>query len=402
MIQKFSKFLFIIAFAALFSSCGSDDIIIPGSEDPKISFGGTSGADVTVKPCEAVTVSISASKGKTDLSAIEVTEDGTKVAIDRLNWKGTEPGGNPILLVGTDKSSVTGDLIIKANCSVGAKSVTVTIIDASGVKVSVVKKITTEAISPTSTYNGPDPVVVSVGVSNLFNFNVTKGSGKIVSVEVKEKGLAITDLTRLTFDGKAFATNPESLTAAYQDGFTGKSVGVKNATTGTYKYNFIFTDEFGLKTEKEVNVTIGTPTTFMKIGALFNQAGPVGSGGLDLDDATGTGSTSLLAEVADLGINANPVATNWKQEIKGVNDTELKILKVGAEVETTFLLSSVTLVDKIIELHGKGKSIVDGQKIIKGDIVTAKRGSKYYIFEVTGVTPTTNDNKDFYTVDIKH
>jgi hypothetical protein len=402
MIQRFSKFLFVAAFAAILSSCGEDGIVTPVTKDPKISFGGTSGADAIVKPCEAITLNIVASKGDAEMNAIEVTEDGAKVAVDRLTWKGNAVGGNPILLVGADRTSIASDLIVKANCAVGIKSVTVTIIDASSVKASAVKKITTEAVSPSLAYIGPDPVEASPGVANLFKFDVTKGSGKIVSLEVQENSLKITDLTRLTFEGTAFTTNPESLIAAYQDGFAGKSVGVKTAATGTYKYTFIFTDEYGLKTEKEVNVKVGTPTTFMQIGALFNQAGPTGFGGLDLDTAQGTGSTSLSAEVADLGINANPLATNWKQEIKGVNGTELKILKKGAEVDIEFKLANVTLVDQITALHAKGKDIAAGQKIIKGDVVTAKKGTQYYIFEVTEVTLTLNDNADFYTVDIKY
>jgi hypothetical protein len=401
MIQKFSKLLFVAVFAVFLSSCGSDTII-PGATDPKISLGTTSG-DVTVKPCEVVTINVVASKGDADLNAIEVTEDGTKVNIDRITWKGSAVGANPILLVGSDRSSVAADLSVKANCSVGAKTITVSIIDASNVKASATKKVTSEAISPSNKYNGPDPVVASIGISNLFSFDVTKGSGKIVSVEVQENSLKITDASRLTFDGKAFITNPESLTAAYQDGFTAKSIGVKNSVVGNFKYKFIFTDEFGLTTEKEVNVSVGSPITFSENGVLLNQAGPSGTGGLDLDNAKGTGSNDANAEIADLGVDLSlPTASNWRQSIKGINGTELKVLKRNAELEITFDLANVTLSEQIPTYHAKGKDIASGQKIVEGDVITAKKGTKYYIFEVAKVLVTTGDNTDSYSLNIKH
>lgn len=403
MIQKLSNLLFVVAFAAILSSCGSDTII-PGANDPKISFGTTTG-DVTVKPCEVVTINIVASKGDADLNAIEVTEDGTKIDIDRITWKGSPVGANPFLLVGSDKSSVAADLTVKANCAVGAKTITVSVIDASNVKASATKKVTSEAVSPSNKYNGPDPVVASVGISNLFNFDVTKGSGKIVSVEVQENNLKITDLSRLTFDNKAFTTNPESLSAAYQDGFVGKSVGVKNAVAGTYKYNFIFKDEFGLTTEKEINVSVGTPVATIINGVFFNQSGQQ-KGAIDLETgvAVSTVPLSTAAHVRDLGIDdSKPAATNWKQEIAGVNGTELKYFKKGDGLEITWELSQITLTEQISALHNSSKAKdVTGIKMSKGDIITAKKGSKYYIFEFADVIVTTGDNNDQYKVNIRH
>ncbi len=405
--QKIFKLLFLlVAFTAVFTSCTDDGGGTTVDNNPKITFDGTSGADAKVKPCEPLILKLTASKGSTDLNAIEVTEDGTKVSVDRISFKGVAVGGNPILLTGTDRTSLTGaELKVLANCAVGAKKISVSIIDAGNLKTTITKNVTTEAISPTSKFNGPDSLSnVSGGTTNLFNFDVTKGSGKIVSVEVQENGVKIADVTRLSFDGKAFTTNPETLAGPVTDGFTSKSVGIKLPTAaGRYKYTFIFKDEFGLATQKtDYVVNVGTPTTFMKVGALFNQAGPAGTGGLDLDGALGTGSGSLEAEVADLGIDGSmPNASNWKQQIKGVNGTELKVLK-KADFDINFSLANVKLVDQIAALHTnvKAKS-VDGQKIVKDDVITAKKGSKYYIFVVTDVVVTAADNNDKYQVDIK-
>jgi hypothetical protein len=407
MIQKNAKLLLMmLAFTAIFISCG-DEIVDPVSSSPKISFGGTTGNEAKVKPCEPVTMSLVASKGNSELNAIEVLEDGVKVAIDRITFKGAAVGGNPILLVGADRSALAADLIVKASCAVGSKNITVSISDASNAKTSATKKVTTEATSPSSKYNGPATVDAVPGVVNNFNFDVTKGSGKIISVEVQEASVKIADLTRLSFDGKPFTANPEALAAAFQPGFVAKSVGVKTPTApGTYKYNFIFKDEFGLATQQEVSVKVGVPTTFMKVGAFFNIQG-TNFGGLDLDDALNVAQNSSLSEVEDLGLNTDPdKAKNWKQEIKGVNGTSLKVLKRAAEVESTFTLSSVVFVDQIAALYAKGKDLAAGQKIVKGDIITAQKTIsgvvKYYIFEVTDVIVTPNDNNDKYQVDIKH
>ena len=398
-VKRTFKAIFLMAFTGfILSSCGEDSIV--GALDPTLAFSASTGADQTVKPSEVVKVTITATKGDNELNGIEVKEDGVKVNSDRLTFKGAAVGGNPILLLGTDRQGFTAELTIKASASSGQKSVTITVLDATSKSATVTKKITTEATPPTMKYNGPNPVEnVSTNTTNLFNFDVTKGSGKIASIEVQENGVKIADVTRLDFNGVKFTTNPETVTGTSVDGFVGKSVGIKTpATAGTYEYTFVFTDEFGLKVESKVTAKVGTLLSFSATGVLFNAAGPAGTGGLDLDTGEGTGSSDTKSEIKDLGIDSGaPVATNWLQKIQGINGTELKVAAPGTD------FTKIVFTEQILSLWTNGTAVSGATaKVGKGNQYVAKRGTTYYFFEVADVIATTNDNQDKYELNIKH
>ena len=84
-------------------------------------------------------------------------------------------------------------------------------------------------------------------------------------------------------------------------------------------------------------VSVGQPVATI-LGALFNQAGPSGTGGLDLDTGASLGSTNANVEVRDMGIDtALPLANNWRQKIAGVNGTEIRYVKPGRMVSVKTL-----------------------------------------------------------------
>ncbi len=400
--------LFLLFCSVLFIySCGEDTTGGGGTNtnNPKVTFGGNAGADETVAACQTLTMPLNATKGTNELNGIEVLEDGVKVAADRITFKGSTVGGNPFLLFGADRAALTNaELKVKASCNGGTKTISVSIIDALNNKTTVNKKVTVNATPPTSKYVGPAVVTdVTANTLNNFKFDVIKSGAKIVSVEVQEDSVKIADVSRLQFDGKTFTSNPEVLPATAQDGFIAKNVGVRlPAKPGTYKYNFIFRDEAGLSTSQQVTVSVGTPIGFTKFGIFWNQSGP-NFGGLDLDEGLNVAYTSSLAEIIDTGIDSTQTdkAKNWKQLIRGVNGTEIKLLKRAAEVEITWTLESIKYTDQIKSLFSIGKPVTN-QKIAKEDIIVAKKGDKFYILEVSNVIVTPNDNTDKYEVNIKH
>jgi hypothetical protein len=399
--KKLNQFFLFLSCAILLWSCTEDTAIVPANTPPSIFFNAGTGDDQTVTPGQEITTTISVTPGSEDLNALEVLEDGAKIDVFRITFRGGPVGGNPILITGTDTKGFTTELKIKASTGAGTKSIEVVAIDKVNKKTSAIKKVTTNATPPTSKYNGPAVVdnLVPNAINN-FSFDVTKGSGNISTIEVKENGVAI-DKARLDITGIAFTKNPEIMPVALQQGFTAKSIGVKsNSTPGTYEYTFIFTDIYGLKTEQKVSAKVGQPTTFMKLGVLFNSAGPTGNGGLDLDQGLGTGSASALAEIKDLGNESGTVV--WQQKITSVSPTELKQIIKPTQVPDNFALSSITFVSQISSLHSAGTLVGSASaKIKKGDVFTAKRDDKYYIFEVADVTVTSNDNLDNYSINIK-
>jgi hypothetical protein len=398
------KFSFYCLILFVLASCGTDPIDNnPTSNKPTVTFGGNAGANATVNPCEELVLPINASKATSELNAIEVLEDGVKVDVSRITFKGSPAAANPILLFGADRSTLTNvELKVKASCNSGDKTISVSIIDAGQNKTTVNKKVTTNAVPPTIKYTGPDSIALDANGKNLFRFDVTKGSGKLYSLEVQENGVKL-PVNRFDYEGTIFTSNPGILPASANGGFVGKGVTVtSNAAPGVYKYLFIFRDSLGLSTQKEIKVSIGKAFTFSKFGVFWNQSGPNG-GGFDLDEALTVAYTSSLAEIADNGIDSTQTdkLKNWKQTVQGVNGTEIRLLKKGAEVEASWTLASLKYTEQIQSLFGLGKSAAN-QKIVKGDIIVAKKASKYYILEVANVIVTPSDNEDKYEVNIRH
>lgn len=225
------------------------------------------------------------------------------------------------------------------------------------------------------------------------------------SIEVKENGLLV-DAGRIYLNELLFTSNPFPLPAQYQSGLTDAMVIVRTpATVGTYNYVVKITDANGLSSEIKYSIRVGAATS-IKRGVLLNQAGPNGTGGLDLDDAIGTPSASPLAEIKDEGTDfALPAESNWRQKISGVNGSEVRYIVPGMNgVNEAFDLSFVPYKEQLVSLWSSGVpfSSSTSNKVKLGDFFIVKNGDKYYLIETVGVviTPGVGDNSDYYEFDI--
>jgi len=149
-----------------------------------------------------------------------------------------------------------------------------------------------------------------------------------------------------------------------------------------------------------------------KRGILFNRAGPAGTGGLDLDEGEGTGSSDVEAEIKDNGIDTSvPNAQNWLQTISGVNGVELKYLVPGQNgLPGDFTFETTTLDVQISNTWGFGTDFSitnsDGEAssnpVNEGDMFIANKNGQYYLFVIREVNATGNDNNDNYVMDISY
>jgi hypothetical protein len=396
------------------SSCTGDGTTIdPTALAPAVSLETGTGiisADATVEPGAEFTVSVKGTKTDADMNTLTVEEAGVKVDIARVNI-----AANPLLLSGTERTSFTKSVKIKAHTTIGEKTYSFVVTDADGVKGTKSIKIKTNGTPPVVklAIAGTDNVTIPAGTTYVTAWDVKKGTSKLKTVEVLLNDVKVTDLSTLTYGspiGTAFTANPQAIAAADQDAFAQKIQVKIPAAPGVYKYTFVFTDESGLQNSQVVTITGGTPIITIP-GILLNQAGPTGTGGLDLDLGQGTGSADPNAEIRDMGINANSPATNWKQLIAGVNGSEIRAIKKGSNgVPETFSFDNITLKEEITALFDKGVAFtaMDGtikvsDKVANGDVFAVKNGSKVYLLLTKNVkiAPAAADNSDSYTFDVK-
>jgi hypothetical protein len=410
-IWSLKSLILLVGLGFFMSSCGEDTTTNPTGNAPTVSLvAGTDliSGDALVDVGQEFTVSVKGTKTDDDMNTLTVEEAGVKVDLGRLSI-----GGNPLLLSGTDKTSFTKSVKIKAHTSVGEKSYSFIVTDANGLKGTKSIKITTKGIAPTVKIVGSETVTIPTGTTYVTNWDVKKGTSKLKTVEVLLNDVKVTDLTTLTYGsptGTVFTANPQAIAAADQDAFLQKIQVKIPATPGTYKYTFKFTDETGLSASQVVTITGGTAVT-TKTGILLNQAGPAGQGGLDLDTGNGDiNSDDTNAEIRDMGINTNPVATNWKKQIAGVNGSEIKYIKKGTNgIPETFSFENITLKEEIAGLFDKGVAFTKmdatlkvSDVVVAGDLFIVKKGTTVYLLSTKDVKVTTADNKDSYTFDVKY
>lgn len=155
---------------------------------------------------------------------------------------------------------------------------------------------------------------------------------------------------------------------------------------------------------------ISTPLSRTLEGVLFNQAGPSGTGGLDLSMGTGTSSTSALAEIRDMGIDsAIPVGTeNWIRRIAPVNMTQLRMPSSAWVAENPF--ADVDSKEAILEAFNSSSVDLATSDVVNiGDIfvVFDARDDNYYLINTKNIfveteTAAPRNNNDRYVFDIKY
>jgi hypothetical protein len=284
------------------------------------------------------------------------------------------------------------------------------------------------SVDPTIEFLSTDPTGVassypttnfSVDALNTFAYvaiNALAGSEDLETLTVQEDGSNVpTD--RLSF--RDLQTNTDVLVQnpILLIGYANRAqweIGIKTAGTYTTKtYTIIVEDVKGNIASVSIDITTfdpGTPLTKTLQGVLLNQAGPSGTGALDLDDGEGVGTMgagSEKAEIRDWGIDlGQPVATNWRRQIGPINGTTVRY---AGGLPGDFKFADISTVEEIQAYYNAGTALPNSGGTVSnvvavGDYFVVKNaaGSRYYFLEVVEVTLTSSDNNDSYKFNIKY
>jgi hypothetical protein len=399
----------LVAMAAMFLTSCESDPTGPTNVKPVVTL--TSSSDITVEPGETFTVDFSASKGSDSaLKAVTVYEDGTKVPASRLTINGVAAASNAVLLFGNDVDGLTWSIDIVAH-SDAASTVTyeIEVQDEASQTQSVLVNVTTVGTPPSLTTTSPTMVEVDQDVKNLFRLTATKGSGDLVSIEVRENDQLV-DPSKIFWQviTMPVADNPFDLSEDLKAGFEKQELFIMTpASEGNFIYKVTITDEFGLTAQLTFDVTTkpsGTPVE-MLVGVLLNAAGPDGTGGLDLDTGSSTNSDDTAAEIKDNGININlPMDQNWLRTISPANNASMKYLRAGeGGLPEGFTFESIEFRENLGDLFENGVEFMGGSSEVVQieDVFIVSRDGKFWALEVIEIVTDLNNNDDSYKFDVK-
>ena len=218
----------------------------------------------------------------------------------------------------------------------------------------------------------PDPGFLAgdsdVIINEDFSVRVrlSTGDAQLRDLVIMEGG---SDLStdRFTINGGAIVSNnPLAFFGTDKDGVT---LDLTISPSGTEQvgdfitYAFTVTADDGEKASTDIVISIadvpGTPITTTLTGILFNQAGPAGTGGLDLDTGDGTGSSDASAELRDLGIDCTIPQTmeNWRAQFGTVNGAEM--VKVDQNQLENFNFDDVSITETIVDVYNNNSTALD-------------------------------------------
>lgn len=418
-------FFALLAFQLIFVSCEEDGSLTGGGGGifdtaPTVTLleeaGFETGA-VTLMPGETFKVKLSASGGTNDMNTINVLEDGVSIDLSRVAVDGSSAGANPILLFGADRTSFTKEVEVTVADTDGFYIYTFEVSDDGAVTsdlVTIAVTIAAQATPPSFTNGTSGMITADAGTLITIPLQATAGSAPMAFIVVTEGASEIMDLSRLYYGDimTNFSANPFPIPAVDQDALDTQVFLRVPTTPGTYNYQIFIIDanQEGSSIQFDIDVPLtGTPVDFL-IGQLLNAAGPIGQGGLDLDEGISTGSNDPMAEIKDNGIDIEmPASSNWRQQIAGTNGSEIRYLIPGQNgLSETFSFNSIMFKEQIVDIFANGQEFVESNlsnelvssQVNIGDIFIVKNGENYYIITVTNINITDDSNMDSYTVDV--
>lgn len=410
--HNFFKLTFFIAGMALLMTSCDPDLIDPIDEgDPVVSVTGVPSGDIDAGSEFTVTVNATPDAAN-QLKTVDVTENNSLVDFSRLTINGTPATANPILLFGDDKNGLNWNITIVAQSGASTSEYSVNVIDEGNNQSNFSFDVTTSVIEPVLIVTSSANIQVAPNSVLAFMTEFEKGTFDLESFAIYQNGELISDFERMayrdlsnTFDGNPYLLPDGDIEKATVTIY----LRVQDAPSSD-PYQFVVFDTEGNSSAFDFNVITITPVTEIT-GVLFNSAGPVGTGGLDLDDGVGTGSSSELAEIKDEGIDTDlPVASNWKRSISAVNGSVIKQLKPGENgLSETFSYDDVDAKETVVSIFESGEAFTltnSGGNLISasvnpGDMFTVNNGDNFYLLIVREVNTTEADNGDNYVIDIK-
>lgn len=283
-------------------------------------------------------------------------------------------------------------------------------------------------IGPNVTFTIADTNTVPMGTISIeFNLDALAGDVPMNSVEFLRDGVSLA-IEDVTINGAEASANPTLLFGDEKDDLSW-TVELAAHDAGEAVYEALVIDEDGESASSVAFVTVeefmGTALADTLTGVLFNQAGPAGTGGLDLDNGVGTGSSDADAELRDLGINCtiSHPNENWRQQIGTVNGAVM--VEVDPNFTENFTFDGVGTVEEIQAAFDAGTDLADGvsedqncnetpvtdvsDPVEIGDMFAVFANDTYYLVRVDDIfteavdptDPTIFSNADSYTLSIK-
>jgi len=410
--------LLLVAMASMFLySCSDDPVVGGGGTDVKPTVTLTTSSDITVDPVEVFTIDITASKGDSPLETVTVYEDGTTVPFSRMTYDGVDASANPALLFGTEMDGLTRSIGIEAQSSAATTvAFEVEVEDVAGEKASVFVNVTTVGTPPSLTTTSPTTVTTGQDIKNGFKLTAVKGSGDLVSIEVRENNQFV-DKSNIFWKeiSMSVADNPFALAEEDQGGFDKLDLFIMTpASEGNFIYTVLITDEFGLTAQLQFDVTTLPSVTALEmredvtLDRLLNSGGGQNTGGLDLDTGMSTNSDDPDAEIKDNGLDDTlPPGDNWLRTISPIkdNDVSMKYL-IASEggLPEGFTFAGVEFKEDLPDLFNNGVELVDdvSNRVEIEDVFIVSRDGNYWILEVIEIVDDPNNNVDSYKFDVKY
>ncbi len=410
--------LFRVLFLALavfaISSCGEDDGTDPSTTlPPTITF--LDGVDVittdtTLAAGETFTVNISAAKGDNELLSLTIYEDDVQVDFSRITFAHTDPANNPQTVGDANVDALDWTITIVAHDDERVATYDFEITDKAQNRANAVLDVNTVPdVAPTvfevnhSVSMGCFTVntTVEAGSSFCLSVDATKGDFDLATVTVYENN-DIVDVSRLDW-----AENPYTLVGDEVTSFMNLAAQITaHSSAGTSEYRMVVTDANGEEMEAGVFVSVGTLIDDVIVGALLNAAGPVNTGGCDLNTGNeNVGSNDPLADIKDEGIDTSlPLDQNWKQQISGTNGSEIRSAN---NLQEGFKFDNIALKEEIIAAFDNSDPITTTNAIDLvsnpdyNQFVVRNAAGEYFFIKITNVNKTIDNNDDSYTLSIK-
>lgn len=235
-----------------------------------------------------------------------------------------------------------------------------------------------------------------------LRLNAIAGTNDLATLIFYEDGVRLPNWEdRLFIDDDPASTNALPLQGNDVDGFTLNVDILASNTDGEHDLVIEITDTEENTDEVQITYTTVTFNIDTLVGVLFNQGGPPGTGGLDLDNGEGTGTVlpdDANAEIRDQGIDTDlPPDDNWIQRIAPFDDAEM------VAMDSEFDFGAVTTESQIINAFEDGTPISESDVVQVGDVFAVSDDGNYYLILITEVNVTNEEfnNDDNYVIDIK-
>lgn len=290
-------------------------------------------------------------------------------------------------------------------------------------------------ILPTVTISGISSTEVDPGDVVTFTVTSDKGTNDMSSLTVTLDGTALDAGTNFTIDeytnNGITLNNPQILTGNDANNFVYTVNVTMPDASGDYTIEVVVADNKNQTSSDFFTVTvfepvvISTPLDFDQDGVLFNQAGPAGNGGLDLDTGLSTGSQDADAELRDVGIDCTLTGENWRAEFGTVNGADMVLVDQTVIenfsfdavdnkeiVENAYLTAGITLNDGVSQAPNCDETpvtdVTDGATV--GDVYAIFANGVYYLIRIDEINFVEDDamttqneaNLDNYVVSIKY